>query len=406
MKINEKQKEILIKVGLVIFIPLLLFLLEYLIIKLFIMLFTHMIIPLFKFIFKYTYIPLFFVINYCLARIIIRSFIFPLGNYFKRFLYFNDYLGNFKNIISQILNFEEFDDIKKYFHILENINKVNNELNQKDNFLFQYQNNLSLKINNLIELYYQSLENSNLKNNYLTLSQELSNNLTDLKEFSHIIKFDYSKYLNFLNKLLDYELKRKRNFERINLEKDFEIIYLKPKEEKGKIVLIYCPSNAVFIESFSLTTKLINIYLNQQNISIILWNYKGYGLRKGNATFRNIDYDIDLLVNYIKKNFDNYKYLIHGLSIGGYSSIRLSEKLLNKNKSNVVLICDRTYSDINLIVEDIFNEYGEILKYIYDLIFPYFIEKSSNVEKFINFKGKKMIIWSLKKNLLILKEKK
>ena len=52
MKINEKQKEILIKVGLFIFIPLLLFLLEYLILKLFIMLFTHMIIPLFKFIFK------------------------------------------------------------------------------------------------------------------------------------------------------------------------------------------------------------------------------------------------------------------------------------------------------------------------------------------------------------------
>ena len=52
MKINEKQKEILIKVGLFIFIPLLLFLPEYLILKLFIMLFTHMIIPLFKFIFK------------------------------------------------------------------------------------------------------------------------------------------------------------------------------------------------------------------------------------------------------------------------------------------------------------------------------------------------------------------
>ena len=306
------------------------------------MLFMHIIIPLFKFIYKFTYIPLFFIINYLLVRAIIRSFIFPLGNYFKNFLYYNDYLSNFKNIISKILNFEEFDDIKKYFHILENINKVNNELNQNENFLFKYQNNLSLKLNKLIELYNQSLENSNLKTNFLTFSQELSNNLTDLKEFFDIIKFDYSKYINFLNKLLDYELKKSRNFERIKIGKDFDIIYLKSKEQKEKILLIYCPSNAVFIESFSLSTKLINIYLKQKNISILLWNYKGYGLRKGNTTFRNIDFDIDLLVNYIKKNFNNYKYIIHGLSIGGYSSIRLSEKLLNENKNNVILVCNRT----------------------------------------------------------------
>ena len=76
------------------------------------MLFIHMIIPLFKFIYKFTYIPLFFIINYLLVRAIIRSFIFPLGNYFKKFFYYNDYLSNFKNIISKILNFEEFDDIK------------------------------------------------------------------------------------------------------------------------------------------------------------------------------------------------------------------------------------------------------------------------------------------------------
>ena len=400
MKINEKQKEILIKIGLVILIPLFLYLLEYLIIKLVILLFIHIIFPLFNLIFKYTYIPLFFIVHYFLARVIIRSFIFPSGNCFKKFIYYNDYLGNFNKIVSKILNFEEFNDIKKYFHIIENINKVNNELNQNENFLFKYQNNLSLKLNNLVEIYYQSLENSNLQNNFLTLSQELKNNLSYLNEFCEIWKFDYSKYLIFLNKLLDYELKLKRNFEKINIDKDFEIIYLKPKEEKEKILLIYCPSNAVFIESFSLTTKLIDIYLKQKNISILLWNYKGYGLRKGNTTFRNIDIDIDLLVNYIKKNFNNYKYLIHGLSIGGYSSIRLSEKLLNNNKNNVILICDRTYSDVNLIVEDLFGGYGEIIKYIYDLFCPYFIENSSNVEKFINFKGKKMIIWSLNDEMI------
>ena len=104
MKINEKQKEILIKIGLVILIPLFLYLLEYLIIKLVILLFTHIIFPLFNLIFKYTYIPLFFIVHYFLARVIIRSFIFPSGNCFKKFIYFNDYLGNFNKIISKILN--------------------------------------------------------------------------------------------------------------------------------------------------------------------------------------------------------------------------------------------------------------------------------------------------------------
>ncbi len=137
------------------------------------------------------------------------------------------------------------------------------------------------------------------------------------------------------------------------------------------------------------STKLLEIYLKENNISILLWNYKGYGLRKGWTTFRTIDNDIEILINYIKKNFPNYKFIVHGLSIGGYSAIRISEKLLNNN--NVVLICDRTYGDINLIIKDL--SYGNFLEKIYQFLFPKFFYNTSNVINYLKVKGKKIILF-------------
>ena len=72
------------------------------------------------------------------------------------------------------------------------------------------------------------------------------------------------------------------------------------------------------------STKLLEIYLKEKNTSILLWNYKGYRLRKSWITFRTFDNDIEILINYIKKNFPNYKFIVFVLSFGGYSAIRIS----------------------------------------------------------------------------------
>ena len=62
------------------------------------------------------------------------------------------------------------------------------------------------------------------------------------------------------------------------------------------------------------STKLLEIYLKEKNTSILLWNYKGYRLRKSWITFRTLDNDIEILINYIKKNFPNYKFIVFVLN--------------------------------------------------------------------------------------------
>ena len=386
---NKIRKEILFKISLTIILPLLLYFIEYLLYIIIRLIFTYIILPCINLIFYYISIPLFFIIHLFLSRKIIRGFIFPLGNFTSRIVYLNDYIS-LKNNLSDILELDDFDTFKYYIKFLENINNVNKEL-KEESFFNKNQKELSEKLPELIDLYFKSKENNDLQKDFISLSNELKNKLENIR-YSEFIFFDYNNYLIFLKKLLEKKLE-KRKLERILIEKNFEIFYINSLEEnKNKMILIYCSSNAVCYEQFGISTKLLEIYLKEKNISILLWNYKGYGLRKGWTTFRTIDNDIEILINYIKKNFPNYKFIVHGLSIGGYSAIRISEKLLNNN--NVVLICDRTYGDINLIVEDMFSYYGEILKYIYDLIFPKFFEKSSNIEKYISFKGKKIIFWS------------
>jgi hypothetical protein len=41
-----------------------------------------------------------------------------------------------------------------------------------------------------------------------------------------------------------------------------------------------------------------------------LWNYKGFGTRKGFPSFASIDKDVEDLKNYIIKNFYDYKIII------------------------------------------------------------------------------------------------
>ena len=122
-------------------------------------------------------------------------------------------------------------------------------------------------------------------------------------------------------------------------------------------------------------------------MTILLWNYTGYGTRSGITSFSNIDKDVNDLKNFIINNYPEYKIIIHGISIGGYPAIKLAKSLNEfspKYKSNLCLIADRTYSDIDLIVESFNNNYGYILKNIYNFIFPKCWYHSDNVQNYID----------------------
>ncbi len=56
----------------------------------------------------------------------------------------------------------------------------------------------------------------------------------------------------------------------------------------------------------------------------------------------------------------------------------------DKFKSNVCLIADRTYSDIDLIVETFSDKYGSVLKNVYNFLFPAFFYHSDNIENYID----------------------
>ena len=138
---------------------------------------------------------------------------------------------------------------------------------------------------------------------------------------------------------------------------------------------------------FSLYKDNIEFFLNIKEITILFWNYKGFGTRKGFPSFASIDKDVENLNNYIIKNFYDYKIIIHGISIGGYPAIKLA-KILNefndKFRNNLCLIADRTYSDIDLIAESFSNNYGYVLKVIYNFLFPKFFYHSDNINNYID----------------------
>ena len=56
----------------------------------------------------------------------------------------------------------------------------------------------------------------------------------------------------------------------------------------------------------------------------------------------------------------------------------------DKYKSNVCLIADRTYSDIDLIAESINDKFGNVLKNIYNFLFPKFFYNSDNIQNYID----------------------
>ena len=175
--------------------------------------------------------------------------------------------------------------------------------------------------------------------------------------------------------------------QKINISKDFDIYVLTPKYESSnkKTLAIYCNQNAICCEFYSISKDNIYYYLHELNCTIILWNYKGFGLRKGFTTFGSVDKDVNIFANYIKNNYNDYKIIINGCSIGGYSSIKLTQKLLKYN-DNVVLICDRTFSDIKDIVKSF--PFNKILTVLYSVIFNEWFFKYRNIDTSIDFFAK------------------
>ena len=357
---------------------------------------------------KYYFIPLklesiliFIYLHILLARIIILSIVFIQGGLFKKILVHDQYYS----FITTICQYAELaiDCMKKnniidfdYYMNKFNILKKSFENNKLKKINLDYPElNFQTELNDLLDKY-NKYRTKNIEENQKNLNESLkilSNIIDKIPKFSLLnqyIKFHYTESLMLIE---DYMINSfDTHFgQKINISKNFDIYLLRPKYESQnkKTLAIYCNQNAICCEFYSVSKDNIYYYLNELNCTIILWNYKGFGLRKGFTTFGNVDKDVNILANYIKNNYNDYKIIINGCSIGGYSSIKLTQKLLKYNE-NVVLICDRTFSDIKDIVESL--SFHQILIVIYNIIFHKFYFNYRNIDNYIALPYDKKII--------------
>ena len=332
-----------------------------------------------------------------LIRIVVLSIIFMQGGIFKKILVSEQ----FYSFISAFLGYSN--------HIVENLSTDNNEnvdffMDKLDVFRQCYQKlkpkNINMVtyaedyLNDIYNKYnsYKINKSEESKENLIEALNNFSNNMGNLPTLSlleRLFSFNYHDSLKFMEEYMINSFKT-HFVEKKAIDKNFEIFVISPKnpDKKNDILTIFCNQNAICCEIYSIGKDNIYYYLNELNCTIILWNYTGFGLRKGLTTFGNTDKDVEKLSNYIKNNFKKYKIIIHGCSIGGYSSIKLAQKLISFN--DIVLISDRTFGDIKNIVQSL--NYNKILTVIYDMIFPHWFFKYNNIDNYISLPYNKKLI--------------
>ena len=338
-----------------------------------------------------------------LARLIILSIVFPLGGFFKKAVILDEF-GSFINMIfdsieNLIKSAKSNDFINSDFYIQElNEFRINNDKIKNFNYLGIEQH--IIDVENKYNIF-KSTKKQEAKDNLKKAINEFSEDLDNIQNMSFIdFLFKFKSKETFLlmeNYMLNYTFPS-HIVEKINIGNNFDIYLLTPKKigKNNDILAIFCNQNALSCEFYSVYPDNIYYYLNKLNCPIIIWNYKGFGLRTGFTTFGSVNKDVEILSNYIIKKYNKYKIIIHGCSIGGYSSIKLAQKL---SKLNIVLISDRTFGDIKDIVKSL--PYNKLLSIIYSILFPKWYFKYRNIDNYIDIPiDKKIILFDAKDEVI------
>ena len=355
--------------------------------------------------FKFECIIIDIYLHLIFSRLIILSVIFLQGGFIKEYILFDQFCS-FTDLIcdyaSDAVENIELNDNNKIETLITKLNKFGLKKNDIKccNYL-QIEENLS-KISEEYEKYKNYKDSCEQRKKLKNAVNSLYNNLITFNEisiFDFLFKFKYTKSLIYMENYMIYGYFTSHIVKKINISNNFDIYLLSPKNinKNNKILTIFCNQNGLCCEYYPIYPTNIYYYLYNLNCNIIIWNYTGFGLRKGFTTFGAIDKDVDILSNYIKNNFTKNKIVVHGCSIGGYASIKLTQKLskFNETKDNVVLICDRTFGDIKNKVQA-FN-YPNIFSVIYNIIFPSCFYKYRNTENYLSLSGDKKLYYLMKK---------
>ena len=340
-------------------------------------------------------------IHILLIRTIILSIIFMQGGIFKNILVYDQFyafismIGDYTNNAIQNLTTDNFNDIDFIMNKIDILRRSYTNLKSKNLEFKSMGQGFGICLDDSLTKY-NNYKNNNSKEDIEKLIESLKNISDNLKKFpllspyQKIFSFNYEESLQLMEEYMINDFQT-HYVEKKNICKNFDIYLLSPKNpqsENKDFLTIFCNQNAVCCECYSMGKDNIIYYLNELNCPVIIWNYKGFGLRKGFTTFGNIDKDVNILSDYIKKNYNKYKIIIHGCSIGGYPSIKLMQKINIFN--DALLICDRTFGDIKNIVQTL--KYHRILSVLYSMILPQCYFKYRNIENYISLPYDKKII--------------
>ena len=336
-------------------------------------------------------------------QILILSFIFLGGGLFSRFQFYSQ-LSCLISVqrhsairLSVKLLFDNneemneiFQNIFLFYKAYINQKKNNNETFEINKYQFgECLNNLITLFNKYKEKNYKDEEIKKSLDSSLDKYREIIDHYDEFNCIDILFKLNYSKYQNFIKELLLISFEN-RECNKVAISDNFNAYIISPEKKIDgiKTLFIYCGQNAFNVEMLSINKYNLELFFGIKELTILVWNYPGYGSRKGFPSFKKIDKDVQELKNYIIKNFIAYKIIIHGISIGGYPAIKLCKILQEYNggdfRDNICLIADRTFSDIDLIAESFSQKIGKGLKFIYNILFPKLIYHSNNLINYIN----------------------
>ena len=314
------------------------------------------------------------------------------------------YLVNYQYKIFKQLNEKYYknisNNIKKYY---KEITVLYKEL-KKDDFLKYFLNIDEKDIYNNNDIIWYNNLNNEIINPYYTIKFKLIK--INIKKIIKYIEDYLCEGKNFFNPFFIYNFITNDLFSNVYL-KHIEFLYsfekyhiedqiinnistclISNKSNKNETLIINCGPNGGIYEDECIEKK-VNFYTSH-NIDIFLWNYRGYGISKGKATFTNVKNDILMIYDYIKKNYNYSKIGVIGYSIGGIPAMYLA-----KNRKIDLLVSDRNFISI---IEVLFNFHcGKFLKYIFKLLF---IVNNYTLNDFLQANCKKIIIYSPKDKII------
>ena len=310
----------------------------------------------------------------------------------------SDYKINYSSIEDTYIYICEYIDIYSKMEKNFELSKVQNLFYQKIKFwkekysiydLSSLQNKNKNYIKNFdLEIKKQFEEMIQITNNIISIikdSYALDNYVYSIKRMYSYFYCDLFNSFNQRKSLFNDKYIPKPKIMITNDNQIIEYSLVKTTNQNKNLNLVFfCNPNGMYYEQFS--DEKLEYYFQHNNIEILFWNYRGYGLSTGYSNIKNVKKDCLQLFDLIVQNNKYNKILVHGYSIGGICAIYISYM-----RNIDILVSDRNFSNVESIVNGFNIKLNWLIYFMYkctffnysDCIFYFLNSKNENCHKII-----------------------